>query len=89
MLGKNPTSVPNAITLGQKKDVELHIIEGLHNHDPEHEINNISNKHCQTQNSNTGPCYGCSGPHLIKDCQDSVCKRCKVKFRQSDTSSIP
>ena len=43
MLGKNPSSVQNAITLAQKKDAELHIIEGLHNHDPEHEINHISN----------------------------------------------
>ena len=33
MLGKNPTSVQNAITLVQKKNVELSIIEGLHNHD--------------------------------------------------------
>ena len=39
MLGKNPTSVRNAITLAQKKNAELCIIEGLHNHDPEHERN--------------------------------------------------
>ena len=36
--GKNPTSGQNATTLVQKKDVELHIIEGLHNHDSEYEI---------------------------------------------------
>ena len=53
VLGKNVTLVQNAITLVQKKDVELCIIEVLHNHDPEHEINNISNK--QYQNSNAGP----------------------------------
>ena len=41
MLGENPTSVQNAITLAQKKDAELCIIEGLHNHDPEHKIDNI------------------------------------------------
>ena len=29
MLGKNPTSVQNTITFAQKKDAELHIIEGL------------------------------------------------------------
>ena len=74
VLGKNPNSVQNAITLAQKKDAELHIIEGLYNLNPEHEINNMSNNHYQNQNSNTGPCHGCSGPHLIKDCKDSVCK---------------
>ena len=67
MLGKNPTSVQNAITLAQKKDAELCIIEGLHNHDLEQKINNISNMQYQNHNSNTGPCYGCSNPHLIKD----------------------
>ena len=36
MLGKNPISVQNAITLVQKKDVELCIIEGLHYHDLGH-----------------------------------------------------
>ena len=30
VLGKNPTSDQNAIMLAQKKDAELHIIEGLH-----------------------------------------------------------
>ena len=49
VLGQNPTSVQNAITLTQKKDAELHIIEGLHNHDPEHEINHISDKQYQIQ----------------------------------------
>ena len=33
VLGKNPTSVQNAITLAQKKDAELKIIEGLHSND--------------------------------------------------------
>ena len=41
VLGKNPTSVKNAITLVQKNDAELKIIEGLHNHDLGHEIHNI------------------------------------------------
>ena len=44
MLGKNPTSVLNAITLAQKKNMELCIIEGLHSHVSSHEINNITNK---------------------------------------------
>ena len=61
--------------LAQKKDSELCIIEGLYNHDPEHKINNISNK--QYQNSNTGPFHGYNSSHLKKDCEDLVCKRCK------------
>ena len=78
VLGKDPTSMQNAITLAQKKDAELCITEGLHNHDPEHEVDNISNKQYQSQNSNIWPCHGYSGPHLIKDCETSVCKRCKL-----------
>ena len=75
MLGTNPTSVQNNITLAQKKDAELHIIEALHNQDPVHEINHISNKQYQGQSSNPGPLQCCSGPHLIRDCKNSVCKR--------------
>ena len=41
MLGKNPTSVQDAITLAQKKDV--------HSHDSGHEINNINNKQNDNQ----------------------------------------
>ena len=39
VVGKNPNSVQNSITLAHKKDVELCIIEGFHNHDPGHKIN--------------------------------------------------
>ena len=77
MLGRNPTSLQNAITIVQKGDPELHVIEGLYNHDPEHKINHISNKKYHSQISNSGPCHGCSVPHLIRDCKNSVCKRCK------------
>ena len=24
-----------------------------------------------------GPCYACNGPYLVKDCEESICKRCK------------
>ena len=43
-LGKNPTSVQNAITLTQKKGAELCITEGLYKHDSGHEANNIYKK---------------------------------------------
>ena len=47
VLCKNPISVQNSITLVEKKDAKLCIIEGkgLHSHSPEHKINDISNKH--------------------------------------------
>ena len=44
VLDKNPTSGQNAITLAQKKDAELKIMEGLHNQDSGHKINNIYTK---------------------------------------------
>ena len=47
-----PTSLQNVITLAQKKDAELHIIAGLHNHYSKHAINHISNKQYQSQNGN-------------------------------------
>ena len=24
-----------------------------------------------------GSCHACSGPHLVKDCEESICKKCK------------
>ena len=67
MLHKNPTLVQYAIPLAQKKDAELCIVEVLHNHDAEHEINHSSSKQYQGQNSNPGCWHGCIGPHLIRD----------------------
>ena len=60
VLGKNPTSVQNAITLAA-----LCIIKGLHSHDSGHDVNNIKNKQNNNQN-NMGPCHACSGPHLVR-----------------------
>ena len=65
MLGKHPTSVQNSITLAQKKDVKLCIIEGLYNHDSGHEVNNIYSKQNDNQH-NMGPCHACNNPLLIK-----------------------
>ena len=65
VLGKNPTSVQNNIMLAQKKDVELCIIEDLHNHDSGHF--NIFNTQNNNQN-NMECCHACNGPHLVKDC---------------------
>ena len=61
----------------QKKDAELCTIEGWHNHDLGHGVNNIYNKQNENQNNNMGPCNACNSPHLVKDCEDSLCKRCK------------
>ena len=54
------------ITLAQKKDLELPIIESLHNHDSCDEVNNIYPKQNDKQ-INIGPCHTCNGPHLVKD----------------------
>ena len=76
MLHKNPISVQNSIMLAQKKDVKLCIIEGIHNHDSGHEVNNIYGKQNDNQN-NMGPCHAGKGPHLVKDCNESICNRCR------------
>ena len=79
ILGKNPLSVQNAIMSAQKKDEELRMIKGLHNHDAGHEINNVCTKH-NNKPINTGPCHACNGPHLIKDCNKSTCGRCSQTY---------
>ena len=76
VLGKNPVSVQNAITLAQKIDAELKIIEGLHNHDSGHKIDNIYTKP-NDKTANIGPCHACNGSHLIKNGNESKCNRCK------------
>ena len=88
VLGTNPTSVQNSITLAQKY-AELYIIEGLHNHDPGHEINNIYNKQHENQNSDMGSYHDCNVPHLVKDCEDSVCKRCKLNLDKHTPARCP
>ena len=60
----------------QKKDVELHIIEGLHKYDSGHKVKNMYDKQNNNEN-NMGPCHACNGQHLVKDCEESICKRCK------------
>ena len=72
-----------------EKDAELCIIQGLLNHDPEHKIKNISNKQYQNQKCNTGLCHGCSGSCLIKDCKDSVCKRCRPNLDNHAPARCP
>ena len=68
-IGKIPTLVQNTITLAQKKNAELKIIEGLHNHDSGHKINNIYTKH-NDKPANIGPWHACNSPHLIKICNE-------------------
>ena len=75
VLSQNPTLIQNIINLAQK-DTELHIIEGLHNHNPVHEINYISNnKQYHGKSSGLWPGHGCLGAHLIMDWKNSVCKK--------------
>ena len=86
--GKNPTLVQNAITLAQKKDAELKIIEGLYNHDSGHDINNIYpswNEKC----NKTGPCHTCNGPNFVTDCDEIMCCRCKPNIINHMSSKCP
>ena len=59
-----------------EKDAKLHIIEGLHSHNPGYRMNNINNKQNDNQN-NMGPCHACSGLHLVGDRNESMCNRCR------------
>ena len=74
--------VQNAITLAQKKDAELRITEGLHNHDSDHEINNIYPEHNDKQ-------ININGPHLITDCNESTCGRCKLNLENHTPLKCP
>ena len=55
MLGKDPTSVQNALHAGTEKGMELCIIEGLHSYDAGHEISNTASEQFDSKNS-IGPC---------------------------------
>ena len=74
--------------LAQKKDTELKIIKGLHNHDSGHKINNIYTKH-NDKPVNMGHCHTCNGPHLIKDCNESTYGRCKPNLDKYTQSKCP
>ena len=88
ILGKNPTSVHNAIMLIQKKDTELKIIERLHNHDSDHDIHNINLSQYDKPN-NLGPCHACNCPHLIIDCNETICLRCGPNLNSHAPSKCP
>ena len=88
VLGKNPTSVQNAIMLAQKKDAELRIIEGLYNHVSGHKINNIYPKH-SNKPIDIEPCHTCNGSHLIKDCNGSTCGMCNLNLDIHAPSMCP
>ena len=88
ILGKNPTSVQNAITLIQKKDAELKIIEGLHSNDLDQEVHSINLS--QTDKPvNPGSCDTCIGPHFIKDCKDTICLQCKPNLNKHTPLKCP
>ena len=88
IIGKNPTSVQNTITLAQKKDTELRIIKGLHNNDSGHKINNIYPKHNDKPFS-IGLCHPCNGPHLTENCNESTCGRYKTNLNNHTPSKCP
>ena len=36
-----------------------------------------------------GPCHACSGRHLIKDCNESICNRCKPNLANHTLTKYP
>ena len=74
--------------LAQKKDTGLRIVKGLHDHYSIHEINNIYINH-NNKPINMGPCHMFNGPHLIKDCNESTCGRCKPNLDKHTPSKYP
>ena len=52
-------------------------------------INNIYDKQHENQNNNIGPCHAINGPHLIKDCEHSVYKRCKPNLDTHTPAGYP
>ena len=88
VLDINLTSFKKIITLAQKKDAELRIIEGLQNHDSGNKFNNIYTKH-NDKPIYIGPCHASNGPHLIKNCNESICGRCKPNPDNHTPSRCP
>ena len=88
VLGKNTTIVQNAIMFAQKKDAEHCIIEGSHNHNSGHDVNSIYNKQTDNQN-NMGSCYACNHPHLVRDCNESICNRCRSNLDNHTPAKCP
>ena len=72
----------------QKKDAELKIIEGLHNHELDHDHHN-TNLHQNDKPNNPGPCHTCNGPHFIIDCNETTCPRCKPNLNSHTPSECP
>ena len=36
-----------------------------------------------------GPCHACNGPHLVQDCEESICKRCKPNLDNHTPAICP
>ena len=41
------------------------------------------------KSNNIGPDHACSGPHFIKDCDVTMCLRCKLNFNNHMPSKCP
>ena len=57
-------------------DAELKVIEGLHSNDLDQKIHNINLSQVEKP-INPRPCHACNGPHFIKDCNGTICLKCK------------
>ena len=36
-----------------------------------------------------GPCHACNGPHLVKDCNESICNRCRPNLDNHTPAKCP
>ena len=79
---------PKCHYISTEKGCRTEIIEGLHNHDLGNEINNIY-PGWNNKSNNIGPCHACNGPHFVKDCDETMCLRCKPNFDHCTLSKCP
>ena len=64
------------------------MIEGLHNHNMEHEINNLTLQQTDRPTS-PGPYHMCNCPQFIKDCNEATCLRCKPNLHNHSPDKYP
>ena len=81
--------VQNAITLAQKKDTEFNMLEGLHNHEADHKVHNITLNQKEKTTGCPGPCHACNGLHFIKDCDEVICFRCRLNLNKHSPAKCP
>ena len=88
MFGKNPTSVQNAIMLEQKRMWNYSLFKAYIIMIQDTKLTTFIINKNDNQN-NMGPCHVCNCPHLVKDCEESICKRCKPNLDSHTPARCP